>query len=65
MQVPGTEPTRSDMNQEEESIRRAVLSKAPGESGVRVGGNLEMLFYWSCGGSRGFITTVKMKSFEH
>lgn len=29
------------------------------------GDNLEMLFYQSCGGSRGFITTVTMKSFGH
>lgn len=29
------------------------------------GDNLEMLFYRSCGRSRGFITTVKMKSFGH
>lgn len=29
------------------------------------GDNLEILFYQSCGRSRGFINTVKMKSFGH
>ena len=31
------EPTHSEMNQEGECTRQAVLSKAPGESGVRTG----------------------------